>query len=50
MWGILKFITNYNRVKSSNFGHQVNSDIRLQTVEIQMRRPSHVFTVCLVTF
>ena len=25
-------------VKSGNFGHQVNSDIRLQTVEIQMRR------------
>ena len=26
------------RVKSGNFGHQVNSDIHLQTVEIQMRR------------
>ena len=27
-----------NRVKSGNFGHQVNSDIHLQTVEIQMRQ------------
>ena len=27
-----------NRVKSGNFGHQVNSDIYLQTEEIQMRR------------
>ena len=26
------------RVKSGNFGYQVNSDIHLQTVEIQMRR------------
>ena len=26
------------RVNSGNFGHQVNSDIRSQTVEIQMRR------------
>ena len=26
------------RVKPGIFGHQVNSDIRLQTVEIQMRR------------
>ena len=25
-------------VKSSNFGHQVNSDIHMQKVEIQMRR------------
>ena len=25
-------------VKSGNFGHQINSDIHLQTVEIQMRR------------
>ena len=24
-------------VKSGNFGHQVNSDLHLQTVEIQMR-------------
>ena len=29
------------QVKLVNFGHQVNSDIHLQTVEIQMRRPSH---------
>ena len=25
-------------VKLGNFGHQVNSDMHLQTVEIQMRR------------
>ena len=41
------------RVKSGKFGHQVNSDIHLLTVEIQMRRllMSHlirIFTVCLV--
>ena len=41
------------RVKSGNFGHQVNSDTYLQTVLIQMRRllMSHlirIFTVCLV--
>ena len=41
------------RVKSGNFGHQVNLEIHLQTVEIQMRRllMSHlirIFTVCLV--
>ena len=41
------------RVKSGNFGHQVNSDIRLQTVELQMRRLLksrliRIFTVCLV--
>ena len=35
------------RVKSGNFGHQVNSDIRLQTVEIQMSRLIRIFTVCL---
>ena len=40
-------------VKSGKFGHQVNSDIRLQTVEIQMRRLLmsrliRIFTVCLV--
>ena len=44
---------NLIRVKSGNFRHQVNSDIHLQTVEIQMRRllMSHlirIFTVCLV--
>ena len=27
-----------NRVKLGHWGHQVKSDIRLQTVEIQMRR------------
>ena len=40
------------RVKSGNFGHQVNSDIHLQTVEIQMRqlllsRLIRIFIVCL---
>ena len=42
-----------SRVKLGNFGHQVNSDKRLQTVEIQMRRLLmsrliRIFTVCLV--
>ena len=42
-----------SRVKSGKFGHQVNSDTRLQTVEIQMRRLLmsrliRIFTVCLV--
>ena len=41
------------RVKSGNFGQQVNSDIHFQTVEIQMRRLImsrliRIFTVCLV--
>ena len=41
------------RVKSWNFGHQVNSDTHLQTVEIQMRRLLmsrliRIFTFCLV--
>ena len=41
------------KVKSGNLGHQVNSDIHLQTVEIQMRRLLmsrliRIFTVCLV--
>ena len=41
------------RVKSGNFGHQVNSDIHLQTVDIQMRRLLmsrliRIFTACLV--
>ena len=41
------------RVKSGNFGHQVNSDIHLQTLEIQMRRLlmsrlTRIFTICLV--
>ena len=45
----------YIRVKSGNFGHQVNSDIHLQTVEIQMRR-LHMsrlirsFTFCLANY
>ena len=38
--------------KSGKFGHQVNSDTRLQAVEIQMRRllmgrHIRIFTVCL---
>ena len=37
------------RVKSGNFGHQVSSGIRLQTVEIQMSRLIRSFTVCLVS-
>ena len=41
------------RVKSGKLGHQVNSDTRLQTVEIQMgrllmSRLIRIFTVCLV--
>ena len=41
------------RVKSGKFGHKVNSNARLQTVEIQMRRLPmsrliRIFTVCLV--
>ena len=43
------------RVKSGNFGHQVNLEIHLQTVEIQMRwllmsRLIRIFTVCLVYY
>ena len=43
------------RVKSGKFGHQLNSDTYLQTVEIQMRRLLmsrliRIFTVCLVNF
>ena len=41
------------RVKSGNFGKQVNSDTHLQTVEIRMRRLIksrliRIFTVCIV--
>ena len=41
------------RVKSGKFGHQVNSDTHLQSVEIQMRqllvsRLIRIFTVCMV--
>ena len=40
------------RIKTGNFGHQVNSDIHLQTVEIRMRRLLmsrliRIFSVCL---
>ena len=43
----------WNKGKSGNFRHQVNSDIHLQTVEIKMRRLLmscliRIFTVCLV--
>ena len=46
-------IDKHNRVKSCNFGHHVNSDIQLQTVEILMRRLLmssliRIYTVCLV--
>ena len=39
------------RVKSGNFGHQVNSDIYFQTVEIQMKsnEPSHQDLHCLLS-
>ena len=42
------------REKSGNFGQKVNSDIHLQTVEIQMRwllmsRLIRIVTVCLTT-
>ena len=40
---------NVNKVKSANFGHQINSDIHLQTVEILMRRPSHQDFHCLLS-
>ena len=41
-----------SRVKSGNLGHQVNSETRLQTVEIRMimSRLIRIFTVCLVQF
>ena len=47
------FVSQPTRVKSGNLGHQVNSDIPLQTVEIQMRRLLmsrliRMFTVCIV--
>ena len=53
MFIMLDFFSKHDRVKSGNFGHQVNLDIRLQTVEIQMRgllmsRLIRIFTVCLV--
>ena len=49
----LNSISGTIRVKSGNFGHQVNSDIHLQTVEIKIRRLLmsrliRIFTVCLV--
>ena len=49
----VKELIKVSRVKSGNFGHRVNSDIHLQTVEIQIRRLLMscliwIFTVCLV--
>ena len=49
----MDLISEHSRVKSSKFGHQVNSDTHLQTVGIQMRRLLmsrliRIFTVCLV--
>ena len=49
----LQFGGTIGRVNSGNFGHQVNSDRHLQTVETQMRllhmsRLIWIFTVCLV--
>ena len=46
-------VFNYTRVKSGKFGHLVNSETYLQTVETQMRRLLmsrliRIFTVCLV--
>ena len=38
------------RVVSGKFGHQVNSDTRLQTVGIQVSRLIRIFTVCLFNF
>ena len=48
--GSLKICFILTRVKSGNFGQLVNSDIHLQSVEIQIRQEaSHQdFTVCLV--
>ena len=37
-----------SRVKSGKFGHQVNSDTHLQTVEIQMSRLIRISTVFVV--
>ena len=51
-WTVKTEIYN-SRIKLCKFGHQVNSDKRLQTVEIQMRqllmsRLIRIFTDCLV--
>ena len=49
----LNFANICDRAKSGNFGHQVNSDIHLQTKEMKMRRLLmsrliRIFTVALV--
>ena len=56
-FSVVQFGQNFNffwsvRVKLGNFGHKVNWDIHLQTVEIQMRwllmsLLIRIFTVCL---
>ena len=46
---VISFECAEGRVKSGNFGHQVNSDTRLQTVEIQVTPLVRIFTVCLVS-
>ena len=53
-WSSSFYCSRMYRVMSGNFGHQANSDIYLQTVEIQMRRLLlsrlvWIFTVCLVS-
>ena len=45
---LMTWLEYFLSVKSVNCGHQVNSDIHLQTVEIQMSRLIRIFTVCLV--
>ena len=49
----MPFVQMLSVVKSVKFGHQVNLDTHLQTVEIQMRRLLmsrliRIFAVCLV--
>ena len=49
-WDTTK-ITNRHRVKSWNFGHRVNLDTHLQTVESQMSyEPSHQDFHCLLSW
>ena len=38
-----KYLKSRNRVKSGKFGYQVNSDTRLQIVEIQIRSDFSLF-------
>ena len=48
-WSSSFYCSRMYRVITGNFGHQANSDIHLQTVEIQMRRLVWIFTFCLVS-